>query len=272
MHAQNTQPAGFPLERKLEISFCRSTSPQYAQAVKIASSFPEYKKDGDDKRCIHTVALTLSLDEESTWNKLVRLMQVIASWKSTKITLDGKATSFWRLSSEVGRIYECYKRKVARGAGDFYCAGKATPTDTPTHFGCRFLKGVARHVADFGRDGPAWTQFGQLSPDNTSFTVDKSTIVTTLEGLAETSLCSACPAFSVARIRNDVEELPTTLQLGEKSKFELKFSDIIPDKALGIKLKDAAYYAGDNWATLSQSREDIKEELKAAAEKLFPAS
>jgi transitional endoplasmic reticulum ATPase len=224
----------------LKISFGRSTSMHYARAVRLAESIVGYKRDGDGNDIVHRVAVAVPLADESTWDRLNRLMQLVSGWRSTQITVGGQPMSYWAMSARVAQIKACYAKKVQHEAGDDYCSGKNGPATEATHFGCRFCKGVSRHVRQPGYAGASWIQFGTLAPGRDLFHVDKKGILRALETQARQQVCGFCPAFSWKRLRSDVAELPDRIELGTQSKFEVKFSEINPNKILGIKPKPAS--------------------------------
>jgi transitional endoplasmic reticulum ATPase len=76
-----------------------------------------------------------------------------------------------------------------------------------------------------------------LSKKQDSFHVDKKAVRETLETQTKGDVCLLCPAFAWQRLRADVNALPDVVNLGEKSEFELRYSELDPTKALGIKPK-----------------------------------
>ena len=220
----------------LQISFGSSTSPKYDQAVSLASSLPGYHCQGEGRNGNHHITLELSRIDDAVWQKLERLLHLIAAWRSVSIQVEGRPINRWKLRASVARIKRCYDRKPQHASGAYYCSGKNTPTSEATGFGCRLCTAVSRqqHVS---YRCPSWIEFGTLSPQRDAFQVDKQAIYQVLEQQARQEAWALCPAFSWERLRADVDELPDNITLDEDSPFELRYAELNPGKALGIKPK-----------------------------------
>ena len=70
---------------KIEITFGFSTSPSYKEAVDFASRFPSYRSEGEGKKSKHYVSFKLE-DIEAA----ITLWEMIANWKSSKMSLGGE--------------------------------------------------------------------------------------------------------------------------------------------------------------------------------------
>jgi SpoVK/Ycf46/Vps4 family AAA+-type ATPase len=123
---------------------------------------------------------------------------------------------------------------VQAGTGDLYCSGKSGPGDEGDYLGCRFARGVTKAPAA----GNSWIRFGTLSKKRDSFRVDKNAIHETLKTQTKGDACLFCPAFNWRRIKAEVNQLPGVIKLGDQSLFEVRYSEIDPAKALGIKPKE----------------------------------
>jgi transitional endoplasmic reticulum ATPase len=66
---------------------------------------------------------------------------------------------------------------------------------------------------------------------------DKSAIHETLKTQTKGDACLFCPAFHWRRIKAEVNQLPSVIKL-DQSPFEVRYSEIDPTKALGIKPKE----------------------------------
>src|SRR5271163_1590288 len=115
------------MKTPVKISFGKSSSSQFARAVRLAASLPGYLVQGEGRQVSHQVALEVSLNDAS-WETLKRLLQLIAGWRSTSIEIDGKAISPGKLLRSVEPIKYCYARKLKHEVGDHYCSGKDSPT------------------------------------------------------------------------------------------------------------------------------------------------
>jgi len=219
------------------ISFGRSSSSQFARAVRLAASLPGYRVQGEGRDVSHHVALEVSL-EDASWEKLERLLQLIAGWRSASIEVDGRAIRPRKLLRSVDPIKNCYGRKLKHAVGDHYCSGKNTPTGEASSFGCRLCRGVSHGGHGFSRRGEPWTEFGTLSTKLDAFHVDKEAIFKVLEQGVREEACALCPAFTWKRVRDDVDELPDTITLDNDGPYEVRYSELNPGKALGIKRKN----------------------------------
>jgi transitional endoplasmic reticulum ATPase len=230
----------------LEISFRRSPSPNYPSAVKLAQAMPGYRTRGDEQG-LHTITWSAPLADEAAWEKLERLLAMISGWRSVELTLDGRPLKIWSFAMELRRIKACHARRVQAGTGDLYCSGKTVAENDGDYFGCRYARGVSRQTSS-GRN--SWIRFGTLSKKRDSFRVDKKAILETLETQTKGEVCLFCPAFAWRRLRADVKALPDVVDLGEKSAFEVRYSDLNPSKPLGINPKESPAENGWVGATL----------------------
>src|SRR5208283_1070872 len=108
------------MKMPVKISFGTSSSSQFARAVRLAASLPGYLVQGEGRQVSHQVACAVSLDDVS-WEKLERLVRLIAGWRSANIEVDGRAISPWKLLRSVDPIKDCYGRKLKHAVGDHYC-------------------------------------------------------------------------------------------------------------------------------------------------------
>jgi AAA+ superfamily predicted ATPase len=222
----------------LEITFGKSPSAHYGQAVQQAQAFSGYRQTGPV--LIHTVAVKVSLAHEATWEKVQHLLRLIHGWRSARVTVAGHVVNYWQLTGRLAQVLSCYARKVQQSAGPGYCSGKQRPGDEATSFSCRLLRGVSRQI--HGRN--SWIQFGALTPQRDAFRVHKAAILRTIEHQTRADGCLFCPVFRWQRVRADVAALPEIIELGTDSLFEIKTSTINPEKALGIQPKKTAEQLG----------------------------
>jgi ATP-dependent 26S proteasome regulatory subunit len=223
-----------------EITFGFSASVNYAQAVRLAHRIPGYTVTGAGKEVVHTMTMNVSLADRSAWEQLRELLQLVSGWRSTRVRVAGKRVRYWAFSSRLAQVKACYARKLEHDVSDAYCSGKSPSNPEATHFGCRFSKGVSRgiHISNYAKN--SWIDYGALTPGRRTFLVDKTAILMALEEQTRAEACLLCPAFQWQRLRADVDELPERIKLGEQSKFEVRYSKINPQKALGIQPKQSA--------------------------------
>ena len=149
----------------LEITFGKSPSAHYGQAVQRARAFSGYRRTGAGQAVVHTVRVKVSLAHEATWEKLHPLLHLVSGWRSSCVTVAGHSVRYWELAGRLDQVRACYVRKVQQSAGPGYCSGKQTPGGEAVCFGCRLSSGISRQVN--ARD--SWIQFGTLSAKRDSF-------------------------------------------------------------------------------------------------------
>jgi ATP-dependent 26S proteasome regulatory subunit len=226
----------------LEISFGTSPSANYPLVLSLAESITGYRVTGAGRLIVHTVATSVPLSDETTWEKLNHLMRLVSGWHSAQVVMAGQRVNYWALAERLARIKTCHARMISEG-GAHYCSGKHSPSDEAGYFGCRFSKGVTRSLAA-ARGGNSWIRFGALSAKRDSFRVDKKTIYQVLKTQTQGEACLFCPAFRWRQVRAEVDALPGVVRLGEKSPFVVRYSEIDPTKALGIQVKEVAPQPG----------------------------
>ena len=169
------------------ISFGKSSSGHFGHAVDLAASLPGYRQQGQGQQVRHLVELEVSLGDDS-WDKLERLIQLIAAWRSVSIAVDGRIISPRKFLRSVVPIKQCYGQKLQHAVGDHYCSGKTTPTAEASCFGCRLCRRVSRGGPSFSWRRQPWTEWGALSDKLDAFHVDKEAIVHVLQQEARAGL------------------------------------------------------------------------------------
>ncbi len=221
----------------LKITFSKSHSKYFKDAVQIARELPNYKISGEENEQTHRVKVQLSLDDLQLWERVRTLALIVRNWKKSKIEIIGiPVRDFMELERGISEVRNCYKRWSESGIGEMYCSGKDAPDDETSCFGCRLVKGVTllgKHSYSF--TNLKWYQFGMLSDDLMTFKVEKNEILRICKLRTDDHLCTTCPRFSWGRVRKDISELPDTIILDESSPFEVKYSEIDPSKHLGIQ-------------------------------------
>jgi transitional endoplasmic reticulum ATPase len=247
------------MEPLLEITFGASPSAHYTHAVTLAQSIPGYRKTGTGRSIMHTVTTSAPLSEEMTWERLHRLLRLVSGWRTAQVLMAGQRVNYWALTERLARIKSCHARKISEGGGAHYCSGKHSPSDEAGYFGCRFCKGVTRSPA---RGSNSWIKFGTLSAKRDSFRVEKKAIYQVLKTQTKGEACLFCPAFRWQQVRAEVDVLPGVIRLGENSPFEIRYSEIDPTKALGIRIKETA--PADGAGSGITVRLGVREEEKPA--------
>ncbi len=232
----------------VRLSFGRSNSAYYADAVAIAQDLPGYRRSGEGKALIHSVDVELPLMETELWNRVLQLHQIASRWNSCQVVLEGTPfESLSDLARLLNSIRNCQRWREETGLGDTFCSDKVAPDADAQAFGCRQIGGVSRAL--FGPRSHAefsWYQFGNLCQENTLFVIDKDAIMSMLRHRAWTRLCRFCPSFSWERVQRDVDDLPDELLLDGESRFELRYSEINSALALGVQPRRPRLREGDH--------------------------
>ncbi len=173
------------------IRFSKSSSPYFKEALRLAGELPGYRTI-DQK--MHEVKILKGLEEPDLWDRVSALVSLVGGWKRSEVILSGGPTeNFWELSDSLTAVGECHAR---RGHSPAYCSGKEVPSDDPRAFGCRLARGVSCDLERYSAAGPKWYQFGTLSSELTSFTVDKEEILRTVQEETRGQAPTICPAFN----------------------------------------------------------------------------
>ena len=106
-----------------------AASTQYPHAVSLAQTLPGYRAVGEGRNIVHRVATFATLADESTWEKLQRLLGIISAWRTATLTLDGRPWKCWSFWTRIAEIKACHARRVQVRTGDLYCSGKSGPGD-----------------------------------------------------------------------------------------------------------------------------------------------
>ena len=72
-------------EAQIDLSFGKSTSASYEQAVAICKNIPSYSESGEGKALRHSVRLPMSEVE-----LVINIWELIGSWKSAKMLINGQ--------------------------------------------------------------------------------------------------------------------------------------------------------------------------------------
>ena len=190
------------------MEFGPSPSTRIGKAVSIASTFKTHTQRNDR----HYVEAEVTPE---SWPRLRDLWGIIGNWRSTGCTIDGEA---WIRPPAVP---------------DPSLAGQKSPTHEPEYLGCRHTRGARIgevHDPVTYESVPGWWCFGQLSPDNRSFLVDKEEIIRRVE--LHSKEAKDCPAWSPERLRAVVRMLPTSLAVGPD--WKLRYSTLDANRPIGV--------------------------------------
>jgi len=226
----------------VRISFGKSSSQYFNDAIQIARELPNYESIGEGLQQQHIVKVLLSVEDPQLWDRVRSLARIAGHWKRSQVEIQGVSVdSFSELERGISAIRNCYQGLNESGLGEIYCSGKDAPDCEKSCFGCRFVKGVTpeNHGNYWQPLHSSWYQFGDLDDDLTTFTVDKDEIFRICKIRTKGRICTTCPEFSWKRVKKDIDELPNAINLDESSVFEVKYSEIDPSKILGIKIRES---------------------------------
>lgn len=179
----------FP-EWYISISFGKSRSKNYAQAVALAKLAPKYLEHTIDGNLLHQAIYSDKYDE---YLSFIKLYELINKWKSSFVAINGKLVDRKIISG----INYCYGDKCRSGNPDF-CYGASQFTKNP--FGC--------HRLQISQYNNPWWSFGQFDTKGI-WHLNKQEI---LERIKENSRpYHLCPSFSLEKVMNAFNNLPETI-------------------------------------------------------------
>ncbi|PKP12006.1 MAG: hypothetical protein CVU09_00460 [Bacteroidetes bacterium HGW-Bacteroidetes-4] len=146
------------------------------------------------------------------YQKLVPLLVLVQKWKGLKAWYNNKEVkAFDFLFNAWRNIGECAKRKIEFG-NSIYC----WPDIDIEEWGCHRLTSVPgrmlRGTGNFERNGRYWYNLGAFE-SQTIWKVDKEQLFAVLKNRAEHSGVSLCPFFSIERIKEIIDKLPTIIMV-----------------------------------------------------------
>jgi AAA+ superfamily predicted ATPase len=246
----------------LEIRFTKVNSYRFSDAVRLAKTYPGYRAVESGDKTIHTLKVALPVGDSSKWLSLRRLVSIVKGWRTAAVLLNGKESRSWDLECEMNAICDCYADYDRSLKKEDYCRGKRAPDEDLRFLTCRHEKGVGL-VTGWGRD-IRWYQFGTLSPDTSSFRIDKTAILAALKSSTTPTLAIHCPAFSWGRAADSVSSLPDEVRIGKDSGFELKYSELNREIPVGIRKTDES--RGALSMRLSLALPDVHQEPAVGAD------
>jgi hypothetical protein len=153
------------------LTFERSSSPYYREAVRLARTVPGYRRSGDEERERHSVPLAaLPLAE--------RLLRLVTGWRGSLVQVQGIALyglETFRLLQMLG----CYRRRERSRLGTLYCWG--LPERGRGRLPCRLVGAVL-----------PWTPPEEYG--------DPGLLPSLLEAQASETFAALCPAYDAASV------------------------------------------------------------------------
>jgi hypothetical protein len=179
----------FP-EWYISLSFGKSHSKNYTQAVALAKMAPKYIEQTVDSNLLHQAIYSDKCDEYLSFIKLYELVQ---NWKSSFVAINGKLVD----RKIVGGINYCYGDKCRSGNPDF-CYGASQFTENP--FGCHRLQ-----VSQYNHP---WWSFGEFDTKGI-WHIDKKTILNRIKENSKPYYL--CPSFLIENVMKAFNDLPKTV-------------------------------------------------------------
>ena len=176
----------------VELSFGRSSSPNYGQAMLICHNIPFYTESGEGKQLRHTVLLPITEIE-----LILNLHRLVGGWKSSRMLINGQPA---QRSDLVYRSVGCYRSRLKAADRDLYCFGKEA--DEANLWGCKRLGSPALAW------GGGWLGHGHFDSEGV-WHFDKDKIARELK--AEIEENRVCPALDPQRVMDTLDRIPDTV-------------------------------------------------------------
>lgn len=174
---------------EVEVSFGRSTSASYEQAVSISKNIPTYTEEGDGKATRHSIKVPISEVE-----LVINLWDLVGSWKTSKLLINGQPAGKKDL---VYKCVGCFRERQKAYDREQYCYGESQYESNI--WGCKQLR------MPLGQWGGGWLQYGNMTKSGV-WIVDKARIRHELElRLHENELC---PVLNAAHVMATLESFP----------------------------------------------------------------
>jgi hypothetical protein len=191
----------------ISISFGKSNSKNFPQAVALAKMAPQYFEQTVDKNILHQAVYS---DQPDQYLQFIKLYELIQNWKSCFVVINGQLVD----RKIVGGLNYCYGDKCRSGNPSF-CYGASMFTENP--FGCHRLQASAWNNP--------WWSFGIFDTQGI-WHVDKNAI---LERITEYSQpYRLCPAFSWEKALDGLKKLPNTINPKRNPEWVASGSGIMP--------------------------------------------
>lgn len=207
----------------VKISFGKSSSPNYQQAIDICKNIPTYSVEGEGKQISHSIELPITEVE-----LLINLYELVGNWKSSKMLINGQRKTKKSLTYYgVG----CYRKRQKAYNPKQYCFGENN--FDANIWGCKRLK---MPIYEWGG---GWLSYGEFDKSGI-WHFDKDRIEHDLElAIKENELC---PILNRNRILKTLQNLPNKInpKNNEIWEFKTSYEEIDGDYkevAVGIKPK-----------------------------------
>lgn len=199
------------------ISFVKSTSKNYTQAIALAQMAPKYIEQTIDGNILHQAIYSHKPDD---YLAFINLYELINNWKSSFVAINGQLVD----RKIIGGINYCYGDKCRSGNPEF-CYGASQFTKNP--FGCHRLQ-----VSQYNHP---WWSFGDF--DNKGiWHVNKKEIHERIKENAKPYY--QCPAFSLEKVKEAFNNLPDKINPDKEKEWvrmgnEITNSEIEKNRVIG---------------------------------------
>jgi hypothetical protein len=180
----------FPEEWYVSISFGKSSSRNFPQAVALAKMAPQYIENDVEGNIIYQAVYS---SKPSEYLQFIKLYELIKDWKSCFVVINGELVD----RKIIGGINYCYGDKCRSGNPNF-CYGASYMTENP--FGC--------HRIQISACNNPWWSFGRFDSKGI-WHVDKEAMLKRIAEYSEPY--RLCPVFSLQRVLDGLKKLPDTI-------------------------------------------------------------
>lgn len=205
----------------VEITFGKSSSPNFNRAIEICKNIPSYSVIGEEKYTQHKIILPIT-----EVDLIVNLFELVGSWKSSQMLINGHfATKKDLTYYGVG----CYRSRQKAYKPEQFCFGEH---DYEANiWGCKRLN------MPINEWGGGWLDYGEFDKSGV-WHFDKDRIRHELElTLKENELC---PILDRKRVLETLEKLPSSInpKIDNNWQYRTNYEEINGDYkevAVGIK-------------------------------------
>lgn len=242
---------------EVKITFGYSSSLNYEKAVNIAKNILSYEEVGQEKEKIHSIKLpTTEVD------LLTNMYDLIGSWKSSKMTIDGKTITKKNL---VYGAMGCYKGCVEAHDKIKYCYGSKEWD--------RNIWGCQRIGLPLYMYGGGWLSYGKFNDSGVWF-FDKNRIYQEID--EKVKELYMCPVLNKERVYRAIELIPDSInpKIDKNWSYDTKMIEdngIYKKVATGVKptMQQAYYLIAEEKKPRWEEDEDGDEEPTYCEEKTY---
>ena len=219
-----------------EIRFGKSVSKNYKKAINRARKIPGFVESEDEDD--NTNVVTVDENDLKRHHKTIEsLWELIGSWKSTSIEVNGKEMDFYNLREYLA-VLQCndeYKKAVVP---ERHC-------DVSMHevgWGCRFLNtiqcSIPSNTWDYERNR-FWFQLGSFDKKGI-WNINKDKLLQALEQETANKHLSICSVFDIKRVKKVLQNLPDSIDVEKSDKWTYETREIMEggaytQKRVGVK-------------------------------------